>query len=205
MKRSAVLTFLVFGFFFAGSAFLSPTTAQRSLGPSKSASGDSQIAETVRLLTNRSTAGLPRRRDKRGGETTDLLGRFQNVALLRSDSDGDPMVGCINSIEEANDFFGRDLETGEVYTFNAWEAEYLATKRASRTDISREEFTFYKGLIETHSNLISSPNSASFIIDNQDGEDEGFNDPTPMSPEGGNPGMTLGQLRLNLFNHAASI
>jgi len=34
---------------------------------------------------------------------------------------------------------------------------------------------------------------------------EGFNDPTPVSPEGGNPGTTLGQQRLNVFNYAANI
>jgi hypothetical protein len=33
----------------------------------------------------------------------------------------------------------------------------------------------------------------------------GFNDPTPMSPVGGNTGTTLGQQRLNAFNEAARI
>ena len=32
---------------------------------------------------------------------------------------------------------------------------------------------------------------------------EGFNDPTPRAPEGGNPGVTLGQLRFNAFQEAA--
>src|SRR5438034_1130644 len=37
------------------------------------------------------------------------------------------------------------------------------------------------------------------------GPGEGFNDPTPMAPEGGNPGTTLGALRLNVFNSAANV
>jgi hypothetical protein len=43
------------------------------------------------------------------------------------------------------------------------------------------------------------------IIDNNDGPGEGFNDPTPMAPVGGNPGTTLGAQRLNAFQFAANI
>ena len=38
---------------------------------------------------------------------------------------------------------------------------------------------------------------------NLDGAGRGFNDPTPRGPEGGNPGTTLGALRLNAFQQAA--
>jgi hypothetical protein len=47
--------------------------------------------------------------------------------------------------------------------------------------------------------------AASFVINNQDGPGEGFNDPTPVAPVGGNDGTTLGQQRLNLFQKAADI
>ncbi|TCK17632.1 hypothetical protein DFR30_0867 [Thiogranum longum] len=43
------------------------------------------------------------------------------------------------------------------------------------------------------------------IISNLDGAGEGFNDPTAISPAGGNPGTTLGQQRLNVFEQAAKI
>ena len=46
---------------------------------------------------------------------------------------------------------------------------------------------------------------ATFIINNLDGPGEGFNDPTPATPVGGNPGTTLGQQRLNAFQRAAEI
>ena len=40
---------------------------------------------------------------------------------------------------------------------------------------------------------------------NLDGANEGFNDTTPAAPVGGNPGTTLGQQRLNVFERAADI
>ena len=47
--------------------------------------------------------------------------------------------------------------------------------------------------------------NATFVIYNADGPGEGFNDPTPATPVGGNPGTTLGQQRINAFQHAASV
>jgi hypothetical protein len=44
-----------------------------------------------------------------------------------------------------------------------------------------------------------------FIINNIDGPGEGFNDPTLVAQVGGNPGTTLGQQRLNVFEQAADI
>lgn len=47
--------------------------------------------------------------------------------------------------------------------------------------------------------------AATFQVINMDGASEGFNDPTAVSPVGSNPGTTLGQQRLNAFQHAANI
>ena len=46
---------------------------------------------------------------------------------------------------------------------------------------------------------------ANIVIINLDGPGEGFNDPTPASPVGGNKGKTLGAQRLIAFQHAAEI
>ncbi|HHH44408.1 MAG TPA: peptidase, partial [Gammaproteobacteria bacterium] len=43
------------------------------------------------------------------------------------------------------------------------------------------------------------------VISNLDGPGEGFNDPTPVQPVGLNPGTTLGEQRLFVFQHAAKI
>jgi len=47
--------------------------------------------------------------------------------------------------------------------------------------------------------------SATIVIVNMDGAGEGFNDPTAAAPVGGNPGVTIGQQRLNVFQEAANI
>jgi hypothetical protein len=47
--------------------------------------------------------------------------------------------------------------------------------------------------------------AATIVIVNADGPGEGFNDTTPAAPVGGNPGTTIGQQRLNLFQEAANI
>lgn len=54
--------------------------------------------------------------------------------------------------------------------------------------------------------LLAAPaQAANIIIVNVDGQGEGFNDPTPATPVGGNPGTTIGEQRLNLFQEAADI
>ena len=47
--------------------------------------------------------------------------------------------------------------------------------------------------------------SAHIAINNVDGPNEGFNDPTPAAPVGGNPGTTKGQQRLIAFQFAADL
>ena len=53
----------------------------------------------------------------------------------------------------------------------------------------------------------SSPayGSANIVIQNGDPAGVGFNDSTPATPVGGNTGTTLGQQRLNAFQHAANL
>ncbi len=52
---------------------------------------------------------------------------------------------------------------------------------------------------------MSAVHAATITILNNDGAGEGFNDPTAVAPVGGNPGITVGQQRLNVFQEAASI
>jgi hypothetical protein len=46
--------------------------------------------------------------------------------------------------------------------------------------------------------------AATIVIQNMNAAGEGFNDPTPAAPVGGNTGTTLGDQRLNAFSAAAS-
>ncbi len=56
------------------------------------------------------------------------------------------------------------------------------------------------GFVATEANA-----GATVVIQNNDGGSEGFNDPTPWTPTGGNPATTLGQARLNAFQYAADL
>jgi hypothetical protein len=47
--------------------------------------------------------------------------------------------------------------------------------------------------------------TATIVIQNNDAANVGFNDPTPVSPVGGNSGTTIGQQRLNAFQFAANV
>jgi hypothetical protein len=49
------------------------------------------------------------------------------------------------------------------------------------------------------------PSHAGFVIVNTDAPGEGFNDGTAAAPVGGNPGVTVGQQRLNVFVKAGQI
>jgi cysteine-rich repeat protein len=53
--------------------------------------------------------------------------------------------------------------------------------------------------------LDSVAGAAVIVVTPIDGVGEGFNDPTPVAPVGGNPGTTRGQQRLNAFQYAADI
>src|SRR5262245_60009812 len=47
--------------------------------------------------------------------------------------------------------------------------------------------------------------AATLVIEVLDGPGVGFNEPTPLAPVGGNPGVTLGEQRLIAFETAANI
>ena len=72
----------------------------------------------------------------------------------------------------------------------------MAARRTSRS------LVVVLGLVLTASSLA---HAATITVINQDGSGEGFNDPTPVAPMGGNPGTTLGAQRLNAFQHAATL
>jgi hypothetical protein len=47
--------------------------------------------------------------------------------------------------------------------------------------------------------------ASTIIISSRDPAGVGFNDPTPVAPVGGNPGLTLGQQRLNVYQYVANL
>ncbi|HEV7700378.1 MAG TPA: Calx-beta domain-containing protein, partial [Pyrinomonadaceae bacterium] len=223
--KKGVLTLAVAIFAAASVGSLAFKVSSAALG-SRPDDKDPELAATIRRMTNRSMAGLTKKRSPKGDIFLDLQGRFQDLALVKLDPEGDPAVGCVSGIGEANRFFGRNLETGEIYSFSPTDTEeYLRTKHAAPTDMTMEEFLRYKEMIRraaprllggggsytnsvtgTHS-LASdlATNTTVITIANNDGAGEGFNDATAATPEGGNNGATLGAQRLNVFNFAGAI
>jgi len=182
--------------------------SRKVLPNSTSAGGFDTIAESIKSRTSRNSVGLKETRTKDGGVTVDLEGRFQNVMLAKLDSYGEPVAACVTDLAEANNFFGRDLETGRlIASSDPFTRELEET--AKRHGMSVPEYRFYSGLASEFAagNVIASPGSATFTIVNNDGAGEGLNDATAafVVGEGGNAGTTRGAQRLNVFNAAAAV
>lgn len=168
---------------------------------------DKQLASIIRRLTDGPASGERKQwAIPGGGILTDLQGGSQNVMLSMLDENGEPIAACIDNLNDANSFLGRNLETGERVARNDFGKESTAVI-AARHGMSEQEFLFYSKLASEafQRETLSRPESATITIVNGDGAGEGFNDGAARTPEGGNAGTTLGQQRLNLFNNAAAI
>lgn len=205
---AAIFAFAVAVFFVAGGSTVSTSVSAQNRsnpGMSQPAPGDSALATLIKRLTDRSTDNLVEKRSADGTIDLDLGEGFQNVMVARAGTDGEPVSACITSIGEANEFFGRDLETGAPIDSKLFRVDEVS-KTAARHGMSRDEFLFYKKMIEeAEARRALSPEAATLAIVNGDGAGEGFNDPTTVDPEGGNNGTTRGEQRLNLFQFAAAI
>ncbi|MEQ1645057.1 MAG: hypothetical protein ABL959_16525, partial [Pyrinomonadaceae bacterium] len=201
MKRNILIVFVLIAISIIGISFLEPTHAQIEALPNED---DRQMASLIKRLTDQSTDGLIQEYMPDGGVKMDLQDRFQSVPLGLREENGEISVVCVTSVGEANGFFGRDLETGKAVPTTRIPAEPRAHDHA----MTEEEYRFYVDLIERSAQQrLENPNSATLTIINNDGAGEGFNSTAaPAAPgEGGNPGATLGEQRLALFNFAAGI
>ncbi len=70
---------------------------------------------------------------------------------------------------------------------------------------SRTALAALAGIVVIVATSAPAQASATISIINFDGANEGFNDPTPAAPVGGNTGTTVGQQRLIAFQHAATL
>ncbi len=189
-----------------GASAQSPEIVKRSVS-SATKDSDRKLASMIRRLTDGPVAGSKKELQiPSGGILTDLQGGSQNVMLSLLDESGEPVAACVSNMEEANAFFGRNLETGAKVPRSDFGKESTATI-AARHGMSEREFLFYSKLAAEaiQQQVVASPTSATITIVNGDAAGEGFNDPAVRVPEGGNSGTTLGQQRLNLFNDAAAI
>jgi len=196
----------------AQSGAANPPRAVHVARASAAATRDTQLAGLIARLTDRRTDDLVATPLPGGGVGIDLKRRFQHVPIARLDPDGEAMVGCVATLDEANAFFGRDLRTGQVLARSAEVTADPAATQARHHGMSTPEYQFYAGLIAQHESLgasaVSNLTSAStFVIVNKDGPGEGFNSPAAqiLPAPGNNGNANLGAQRLAVFNAAAQI
>ena len=170
------------------------------------ASADQALADYIDTVASRETQGLVSERLADGTVKLDLQGRFRNVVLARLEGD-QPRAHCVASVPEASQFFGRDLRTGaSLPSSKLTPARSELKARADLHGMTPLEYQFYWNLIEQEQAMTAKrAKSAAFNVINADGAGEGFNDPTSVVAEGGNPGTTRGQQRLNVFARAGEI
>ncbi|MCE3004058.1 MAG: hypothetical protein LW860_15365 [Xanthomonadaceae bacterium] len=162
---------------------------------------DVALADYLDQVARRDTLGLGARKLADGHQELPLEGRFQQVALARLGPDGEPVLGCVGSIDEAQRFLGRDLLGGKALpTPPAAPAHDDVASRAARHGLTPMQQRRYETLIE-QANRSQGAKAAAFSVTTG----AGFNDNTPATPVGGNPGTTRGQQRANLLNRAVGI
>ena len=167
---------------------------------------DAALGALIEELTDRHSDDLYSEDLPDGSKVIDLKGRFQQVPLAQFIGDGQAMVACVNSVEEANTFFGRDLLSGMPLPSAASDAHAALVAEALRHGMSVAEYQFYGDLIEQGLAAPGASGSTVTIVNN-DGPGEGFNSTaTQFLPAPGNDAnANLGAQRLALFNAAAQI
>jgi hypothetical protein len=78
-----------------------------------------QLADGLKVMLNRSTEGLIPVQHADGSVSMDLQGRFQNVAVARTNTDGSVTQSCVDNPEAAASFFGIDPQLLGVEQQNA--------------------------------------------------------------------------------------
>ena len=167
---------------------------------------DAALGTLIEKLTDRHSDDLFPEDLPDGSKVIDLKGRFQQVPLAQFIGEGQAMVACVNSVEEANTFFGRDLISGSPLPRAASDAHAALVAEALRHGMSVAEYQFYGDLIEQG---LAGPEAtgSTVTIVNNDGAGEGFNSAAAqfLPAPGNDANANLGEQRLALFNAAAQI
>lgn len=143
--------------------------------------------DQVRALTGTPQA-IQVRQTADGAKFVDLHGQRQLVMLARIDDQGRLVTRCVDSVEQAAAF----LSGGAAVLAEPLSAvEAAIQQRAVSAPPSRRAALAASQTMTT--------------INVLDGPGEGFNDPTPAAPVGGNTGTTVGAQRLIAFQYAASV
>ena len=168
---------------------------------------DTALGRLIEELTDRRSDNLVPAALPDGSVSLHLQGRFQQVALGQFVGDNFPMAHCVNSVEGANVFFGRDLRTGAPLPPEASSEHDALVEKALRHGMSVPEYQFYFDLIEQSQAAPQLLAGSTITIVNNDQPNEGFNSTEPqlLPAPGNDTNSNLGEQRLALFNAAAAI
>jgi hypothetical protein len=168
---------------------------------------DAALGALIEKITDRRSDDLFPEELPDGSKIVDLKGRFQQASLGQFIGDGQAMVACVNSVPEANTFFGRDLLSGAPLSSAASDAHATLVTEALRHGMSVTEYQFYGDLIDKGLAVVEGPLGSTVTIINNDDPGEGFNSTADQfEPAPGNEtNANLGEQRLTLFNAAAQI
>lgn len=157
---------------------------------------DTGVADALFALfaDNLNDTGLTPVEHPDGSVSLELQGRFLQVPVAKIGEDGELIVGEVDNFAEAGAFFG--LDTALLAEARG---RGKITNNPSLADLAQS----WKQNAQPRTSVASD--NASIVIVNGDAPGVGFNDPTPRSPVGGNPGTTLGEQRLFLFQTAANV
>jgi hypothetical protein len=187
------------------SAFLSDTKWGSPVAAKADQDPLRETLDFVAWATRRETRGLPCRQLKNGALMMELGDGFQHVALARTEADGRISVRCVGSVTEAEAFLrGGDEAAGGQDDQHTGQNDHPAGRDLVLPPL-RKPAGVVTSLATRSEVRIENPQGSTIIIRNVNEPGVGFNDPTPATPVGGNPGTTLGQQRLNVFQRAAEI
>jgi hypothetical protein len=105
-------------------------------------STDAALGALIEKLTDRRSDDVFPEDLPDGSKTIDLKGRFQQVPLGQFIGDGQAMVACVNSVEEADTFFGRNLLSGAPLSSAVSDAHAAHVTEALRHGMSATEYQF---------------------------------------------------------------
>lgn len=161
-------------------------TANTASAQSETPAAYQATLDQVRALMSRPEM-LQIQRTPTGGRFVDRHGSYQCILLARTDAQGDLITRCVGSVEDAAAFLSGSPPLS---------AEPVSPAEVAMHRIAEDFPALSRAALDAQ---------ATITINVRDNPGEGFYDPTPASPVGGNTGTTVGAQRLIAFQHTANI
>ena len=182
------------------------------LGGHAQAASLAELGAEIERITNRSHAGLVVETSADGILSIDLQDRFQHALLLQVGDDNVPLSFCVNDVQQADIFFGRNLKTGASLSPEARLEHQKLIEAARLHGISPTEYRFYTDLIESSQldaksivGAADAPTQFTFFYTDSAGEGFFSTDDVLTPAPGNDAAADLGEQRQALLSAAADV